>query len=35
MKDGTLESNNTGFPNGTGSPYYLETLTLSALIKKI
>ena len=30
-----FESNNTDFPNGTGSPYYLETLTFRALIKKI
>ena len=35
MKDDTLHMNNTGFSCGTGSPYYMEKLTFSALIKYI
>ena len=35
MKDGTLQRNNTGFPCGTGSPNYMEKLTVIALIKYI
>ena len=35
MKDGTLQSNNTGFPSETGWPYYMEMPTFSALIKNI
>ena len=33
MKDDTRQMNNTGFPNGTGAPYYMEMSTLSALVK--
>ena len=35
MKDDTIQRNNTGFPSGTGSPYYMEMSTFSALIKHI
>ena len=35
MKDGTLQKSNTGFPSETGSPYYMELPTFSALIKHI
>ena len=35
MKDDTLQRNNTGFPSGTGSPYYMQMSTFSALIKHI
>ena len=35
MKDETLQNNNTGFPSGTGSPYYMEMTTFSALISQI
>ena len=37
MKDDTRQQNNTGFPSGTGAPYYMEMPTFSALImlKKI
>ena len=31
MKDDTLQRNNTGFPSGTDSPYYMEMPTFSAL----
>ena len=31
----TLQRNTTGFPSGTGSPYYMEMPTFSALIKHI
>ena len=34
MKDGTLQKSNTGFPSETGSPYYMELPTFSALIKQ-
>ena len=33
MKDDTRQRNNTGFPNGTGAPYYMEMSTFSALVK--
>ena len=35
MKDDTLQRNNTGFPSGTGLPYYMVMLTFTALIKHI
>ena len=35
MKDDTCQRNNTGFPNGTGAPYYMEMPTFSALVKNI
>ena len=35
MKDGTRQRKNTGFPSGTGAPYYMEMPTFSALIKDI
>ena len=35
MKDDTLQKNNTGFPSGTGSSFYMEMPTFSALIKHI
>ena len=35
MKDDTYQRNNTGFPSGTGAPYYMEMPTFSALIKNI
>ena len=35
MKDDTLQRNNTGFPSGNGSSYYMEMPTFSALIKYI
>ena len=35
MKGDTLQSNDAGFPCGAGSPYYMEKLTYSALIKQI
>ena len=35
MKDETLQNNNTGFPSETGSPYYMEMTTFSALISQI
>ena len=35
MKDDTLQRNNTGFPCGTGAPYYMEMVTFGALIKHI
>ena len=35
MKDGTLQKSNTGFPSETGSPYYMDLPTFSALIKHI
>ena len=35
MKDETLQKSNAGFPSGTGSPYYMELPTFSALIKNI
>ena len=35
MKDDTLQKSNTGFPSETGSPYYMELPTFSALIKNI
>ena len=35
MKDDTRQRNNTGFPSGTGAPYYMEMSTFSALIKNI
>ena len=35
MKDDTLQRNNACFPCGTGSPYYMEKLALSTLIKHI
>ena len=35
MKDDTHQRNNTGFPSGTGAPYYMEMPTFSALIKNI
>ena len=35
MKDHTLQRNNTGFPCGTGSSYYMEKLTFSALVKHL
>ena len=35
MKDDTFQVNNTGFPCGTGSLYYMEKLTFSALIKHV
>ena len=33
MRDDTRQRNNTGFPSGTGAPYYMEMPTFSALIK--
>ena len=33
MKDDTLQKNNTGFPCGIGSPYYMEKLIFTVLIK--
>ena len=35
MKDVTRQRNNTGFPSGTGAPYYMEILAFDALILKI
>ena len=35
MRDDTRQKNNTGFPSGTGAPYYMEMPTFSALIKNI
>ena len=35
MKDGTRQRKITGFPSGTGAPYYMEMPTFSALIKNI
>ena len=35
MKDVTLQKNNTGFSSGTGSSFYMEMPTFSALIKHI
>ena len=35
MKDDTLQRNNTGFPSGTGAPYYMEMPTFIALITHI
>ena len=35
MRDDTHQRNNTGFPSGTGAPYYMEMPTFSALIKNI
>ena len=35
MKDNILQRNNTGFPSGTGSPYYMEMPSFVALIKHI
>ena len=35
MKDDTLQRNNADFPCGTGSPYYMEKLTFSALSKHV
>ena len=33
MRNDTCQRNNTGFPNRTGTPYYMEIPTISALIK--
>ena len=33
MKDDTLLKNNTGFLCGNDSPYYMEKLTFSAVLK--
>ena len=33
MRNDTSQRNNTGFPDGTGTPYYMEIPTFSALIK--
>ena len=35
MKDETLQKSNAGFPSETGSSYYMELPTFSALIKNI
>ena len=35
MKDDTLKRNNTGFPCGADSPYHMNKMTFSALIKHI
>ena len=35
MKGDTLQRNDAGFPCGAGSPYYMEKLNYSALIKQI
>ena len=35
INDDALEKNNTDFPSGTGSPYYMKMETFSALIKHI
>ena len=35
MKDANCQRINTGFPSGTGAPYYMEMPTFSALIKNI
>ena len=35
MNDDALQKNNTDFPSGTGSPYYMKMETFSALIKHI
>ena len=35
MKDDFFQRNIVGFPCGTGSPYCMEKLTFSALIKHI
>ena len=35
MKDDTCQQNNTGFPSGTGVPYYMDMSTFSALIKYV
>ena len=35
MNDDTLQRNSTGFPSGTGEPYYMEMPTFSVLIKHI
>ena len=35
MNDDALQKNNTDFPSGTGSPYYMKMETFTALIKHI
>ena len=35
MNDDTRQKNNTDFPSGTGSPYYMKMETFTALIKHI
>ena len=35
MNDNALQKNNTDFPSGTGSSYYMKMDTFSALIKHI
>ena len=35
MKDDTRQRKNSGFPSGTGAPYYMEMPTFSALIKYV
>ena len=35
MTDETLQKNNTDFPSGTVSPYYMKMEPFSALIKHI
>ena len=35
LKDDTLQRNNADFPNGTGSPYYMQMLTFNVLAKHI
>ena len=35
MNDDTRKKNNTDFPSGTGSPYYMKMEIFSALIKHI
>ena len=35
MKDDTRQRKITGFPSGTGAPYYMEMPTFSALITHI
>ena len=34
MRDDIRQRNNTGFPGGTGAPYYMEMPNFSALIIK-
>ena len=35
LKDDTLQRNNADFPNGTGSPYYMQMPTFNVLAKHI
>ena len=35
MNDDALQKNNTGFPSGTDSPYYMKIETFCDLIKHI